>query len=266
MKLSIITVCYNNLQGLIKTVESVKAQTFTGFEFIVIDGDSSDGSAEYLKENSDLFSYWVSEKDGGIYNAMNKGIEVAKGEYCLFLNSGDYLANDDVLKKVFGNNYDSDILYGDIIRTRRRKKKIYRYPDKLTFKDFTKRSAAIHHQAAFIKRDLFSVYGPYREDLYLNSDWQFFFKTVVGGNVSTKHISIIVSICNADGKSNVYNEQDERVIKDEIEKNKSIANSIPLLALEDYKDFKLDRDKKELFGKFWWNISAFIPLSFYIKR
>ena len=83
MKLSVITINYNNRDGLKKTIESVVNQTYKDFEYIIIDGGSTDGSVEVLKEYSDKIDYWVSEPDKGIYNAMNKGIDIAKGEYVM---------------------------------------------------------------------------------------------------------------------------------------------------------------------------------------
>ena len=89
MKLSVITINFNNRDGLRKTIESVVNQTYNDFEYIIIDGGSTDGSVDVIKEYADRIDYWVSEPDKGIYNAMNKGIDVAKGEYCIFMNSGD---------------------------------------------------------------------------------------------------------------------------------------------------------------------------------
>ena len=96
-ELSIITINLNNCAGLQKTLDSVFAQTFTDYEYLVIDGGSTDGSAELIKKQENKFVYCVSEKDNGIYHAMNKGIRKATGDYLLFLNSGDYLVNDEVL-------------------------------------------------------------------------------------------------------------------------------------------------------------------------
>ena len=89
MRLSIITINYNNREGLRKTIESVVNQTYRNFEYIIIDGGSTDGSVEVVKEYADRISYWVSEPDNGIYNAMNKGVLAANGKYIQFLNSGD---------------------------------------------------------------------------------------------------------------------------------------------------------------------------------
>lgn len=99
MQLSIITINRNNAAGLRRTIESVVSQTaFNQIEYIVIDGASTDGSKEVIMEFADKLTYWISEPDTGIYNAMNKGIKVATGEYCQFLNSGDWLAENKVIE------------------------------------------------------------------------------------------------------------------------------------------------------------------------
>ena len=112
VKLSIITVNLNNLEGLKRTYESVVCQTFTDYEWIVIDGGSTDGSREFIEQHQDKFAYWCSEPDKGIYNAMNKGIVRAKGEYLNFMNSGDCFACEETLAGVFGRERTADILYG----------------------------------------------------------------------------------------------------------------------------------------------------------
>ena len=119
-KLSIITINRNNAAGLRKTIESVVSQTYTDFEYIIIDGASTDGSVEVIKEYAEATLpcgeglgerlYWVSEPDKGIYNAMNKGILKAQGEYLLFLNSGDWLVDKDVIKSFIDLNIINDIV------------------------------------------------------------------------------------------------------------------------------------------------------------
>ena len=115
-KISIITINYNNLEGLKRTMESVVNQTWREFEYIVIDGGSTDRSAAYIASQSENIDYWVSEPDNGIYNAMNKGIAKATGEYLLFLNSGDSFYDANVLQNVsnFFNN-DLSIIYGNSV-------------------------------------------------------------------------------------------------------------------------------------------------------
>ena len=120
MKLSIISINRNNASGLRKTIESVVSQTYTDFEYIIIDGASTDGSIGVINEFATPLNLpqrekkehpiinWISELDSGIYNAMNKGILKASGEYLLFLNSGDYLYNSEVLKNVFELDFDEE--------------------------------------------------------------------------------------------------------------------------------------------------------------
>src|SRR5574344_1377354 len=112
--ISIITVNKDNCAGLKFTIDSVLCQTFKDYEWIVIDAASTDGSVELIKQYQEHISYWVSEPDGGIYAGMNKGILKATGEYILFLNSGDSLADNDVLENVHQNNLNGDIVLGRI--------------------------------------------------------------------------------------------------------------------------------------------------------
>ena len=114
-KLSIITINLNNAEGLRKTIPSVISQTYCDFEYIVIDGGSTDGSVDVIKKYADKLSYWVSEPDAGIYNAMNKGIRKAGGEYCQFLNSGDWLVAPDVTERMAKDMPDCAICYGNMI-------------------------------------------------------------------------------------------------------------------------------------------------------
>ena len=113
MRLSIITVNYNNREGLARTARSVVEQTFSDFEWIVVDGGSTDGSVGVIQEYADCIAWSVSEPDGGIYEAMNKGLDMASGEYVQFLNSGDSFIDQTVLERVFDDQDLSDVNYGD---------------------------------------------------------------------------------------------------------------------------------------------------------
>ncbi len=190
MKYSIITVNYNNKEGLRKTIESVIHQTFRDFEFIVIDGGSTDGSVDVLKEYDSQIDFWVSEPDGGIYQGMNKGIVKATGEYLNFMNSGDYFYSSDILEKVSNYQSDADFIVG----------KDYHYndethqghasiqPPRTTMMHFF--MATLDHQSTFIKRGLFKD-SPYDENHRLVSDWIFFTEKIVKEN---KHIQFIPDI------------------------------------------------------------------------
>ena len=136
MKFSIITINLNNKAGLTKTIESVILQTYTDFEYIVIDGDSMDGSKAVIQQYQDKIDYWVSEPDTGIYQAMNKGIKVAQGEFLLFLNSGDCLVSDKILEAVAESimvPFRADIYSGDLYLNNRKTDKLIESPTEVTF-------------------------------------------------------------------------------------------------------------------------------------
>ena len=171
-KLSIITINYNNLEGLKKTIESVSSQTCKEFEYLIIDGGSTDGSVAYIESKSDAIDYWISEPDKGIYNAMNKGIELATGEYILFINSGDHLFSDKAVKSAEKYLQSYDVIYFNLqIISEDNRFKIHSLPDKLKFSDFFIDSWP--HPSTFTKRELFDKVGLYDENLKIFSDWKF---------------------------------------------------------------------------------------------
>lgn len=191
MKLSIITVNLNNRDGLKRTIDSVVSQTFTDYEWIVIDGGSTDGSRELIEQYSDLFAYWCSEPDKGIYNAMNKGIAHAKGEWLQFLNCGDCLFEKDTLKKVFSKTYEADIIYGDVIYVDSNSEGIVRTefkPDKLTLFYFYHNT--ICHQASFYSKKIFLNYL-YDDSFKICGDNAFNIKNLTNGYIF-QHIPLYV--------------------------------------------------------------------------
>ncbi|WP_230327824.1 glycosyltransferase family 2 protein [Bacteroides cellulosilyticus] len=200
MKISIITINYNNVEGLVKTIESVKSQADSNYEWIVIDGGSVDGSRKVILENQASFSYWCSEKDTGVYNAMNKGIVKSTGEYLFFLNSGDYLFDSEVLADMATLLASGeDVIYGDMLLAGGGLDGVVQvYPDVLDMDFFIK--TTLGHQACFIKRSLFQD-SLYNETLSLVSDFEFFIKKIVLENSSYKHIQRIISIYDVCGIS-----------------------------------------------------------------
>lgn len=202
MKLSIITINYNNAEGLKKTIKSVVNQSYSDFEYIVIDGGSTDNSKKVIESFSEKISYWVSEPDSGIYNAMNKGIKKSGGEYLLFINSGDTLFDEKVLEKVFSHNPEEDLVFGNLHRLfPNGDTDIVPMPDYVDIKHMF--TSTLCHPVTFIKRDLFCKYGLYREDLRIVSDWAFFFKIIVFGRASQKHLDIIIASFSMDGMSSL---------------------------------------------------------------
>jgi glycosyltransferase involved in cell wall biosynthesis len=219
MRLSIITINYNNASGLEKTIRSVLSQSYKDFEYIVIDGGSTDGSKEILEGYSNKIDYWVSEPDSGIYNAMNKGILKANGDYLLFINSGDTLCDNEVLEKVLIDNPDKDLVYGDLHRIfPDGKTDIANMPDHVDINHMF--VSTLCHPVTFIKRSLFQKYGLYREDLKIVSDWAFFFKLIAFGRVSQVHLPITIASFKMDGMSSKPENQEiittetQRVIRE----------------------------------------------------
>jgi glycosyltransferase involved in cell wall biosynthesis len=200
LKLSVITINLNNLPGLNRTMDSVFQQSWKDFEYIIMDGGSTDGSRELIEENARKLSYWVSEKDKGIYCAMNSGIEQAKGEYLLFLNSGDELADDAVLKNIVPFLSGEDLVYGNIIFVKPDDTTYNSsFPPKLSFDFFADFTLA--HPGTFIKTEVIKRLGLYDESLKICADWKFFMEAVFKENVSYKMVDQIISKFYLDGIS-----------------------------------------------------------------
>ena len=218
MKLSIITITYNNAEGLYRTIQSVQAQTFRDFEHIIVDGGSTDESVEIIRQYADNEAIrpegykairpennkadklassphhlitsspiaWISEKDTGVYDAQNKGIRLAHGEYCYFLNAGDTFCADDVLERMFSPNSLiasspnrlPDILYGNeiIVDGNGQRVDIARGVANPSFVDLY--NSCMKHQASFIRRSLFDKYGMYDVDMRICSDFAWFFRVI----------------------------------------------------------------------------------------
>jgi glycosyltransferase involved in cell wall biosynthesis len=206
MKLSIITINYNNKSGLISTLDSVISQTNNNFEYIIIDGGSTDGSKEIIIKNEKNITKWISEPDKGIYNAMNKGIKLATGDFILFICSGDILFNNEVIEKTIEElDYNYDFIYGDLYYNDNKKNiMIASPPDKLSFHYFIHNS--LPHPSCFIKRKLFDIHFYYNENLKIVSDWEFFIYCICKQNCSYKHINTVISNFDTSGvSSNISN-------------------------------------------------------------
>jgi glycosyltransferase involved in cell wall biosynthesis len=211
IKLSIITVNFNNLDGLKRTIESVVNQTWQEFEYIVIDGGSTDGSVRYIESKSEKIDYWINEKDNGVYNAMNKGIAKAKGDYLLFLNSGDHLYNDDVLQNCNELLIEKDLIYFNLNIVDQNVSWIRKYTDNLLFSYFAQDT--LPHPATFIKKILFDKVGLFDENLKIVSDWKFFIQSICKFNSSYLRIDQTLSTFYLDGLSS--DPTNQKIIFDE---------------------------------------------------
>ena len=222
MKLSIITVNYNDAKGLEKTIKSVVEQTYRDFEFIVIDGGSIDNSVDIIKRYSAHIDYWVSERDGGIYQGMNKGLFVAKGEYVNFMNGGDCYHAPDVLERVFSMKSDADIITGAHAGSPHRNVG----KDGVTMLDLYK--WAVDHQASFIKREV-ALRHPYDENYRIVSDWKFFIEALVMDNCSFCYTDTIVVDVDMGGISNNNDKLDRK------ERDAVLHELLPNRILDDYR-------------------------------
>ena len=232
MKLSIITINYNNVEGLKKTLASIAEQTYRDIEHIIIDGGSTDGSVDAIIEyvfanpNNDPFCKhtikWVSERDNGIYNAMNKGIRKATGAYIEILNSGDVLAAPDVVERMIAEIEQAEypeLLYGNMIKKDYATGKIVGKSKEVEYSLRQYYSSTMNHDCCYIRRDLFESYGLYDENLKIVSDWKWFLQAIGLGHVKPVYADIDVTIFDASGISETNLElrkQERKQVLDEL--------------------------------------------------
>lgn len=229
MKVSIITINYNNKAGLERTMQSVLSQTvYDRIEYIVVDGASTDGSAKVLKQHESLLSYAISEPDKGIYNAMNKGVVHATGDYCLFLNSGDFLRADDIIERCMPKLGTEDLVMGKVETwpTGRIGYEDIRLP--FTMMDFFQ-YGPVPHMACFIRRKLFDK-NLYDESLRIVADWKFFMNAIVFDGCTCKLIEDVVSYLEEGGISANRYECDK-------ERAKVLKGALPEAIYLDYNRF-----------------------------
>jgi len=290
MLLSIITINYNNAEGLCKTMESVLAQTYTDVEYIIIDGASTDGSVDVIRKLATRPTIkWVSEKDSGIYNAMNKGIRMATGEYCQFLNSGDMLAADDVTERMvnainahqckvksvkcigkedvaadqrasclspLAHNLQGmpTIFYGNMKKLLPNGKILHdacNGGNDVTLDMFYR--GCLNHSPAYIKRSLFDKYGMYDESLRICSDWKFYMQSIVLGGEKVQYVDIDMTLFDMTGIS----ETNKDLLNNE--RNKLLKEMVPAGILRDYDNYHFAVDQYKRLKKYrLWGLVYFI--------
>lgn len=227
MHYSVITINFNNRDGLEKTIESVLCQTCKDYEFIVIDGGSTDGSKELIERHAGSFSYWVSEPDRGIYHAMNKGIASASGDYCIFMNSGDCFYDENVLGRFL--HYDEDILVGKVAGSDGNTE-LFTPPER-ELSLFFLYSATIGHQGAFIRLTLQRSHL-YDETLKIVADWKFFLQATVLDGCSLRFVPEWVCRFDTNG---ISTSNPERMWA---EKETVLKELLPERILSDYRRMK----------------------------
>ena len=242
MRLSIVTINRNNALGLEKTMHSVVDQSHKEIEYIIVDGASTDGSVEVIKDLESEFAHlkWVSEPDSGIYNAMNKGLHMATGEYVQILNSADCLAANDVTEQMLAALEDAgypNIFYGNMIKC---------FPDGLRIVDkcfagqeitmLGMYTGTLNHDPVYIRRDLFEKYGYYDESLKIVSDWKWYLQTIILGGEKPKYVDLDVTLFDMTGISE--NTNSTAMIREE--RKKVLEEMVPSVYLHDYQRYSDD--------------------------
>lgn len=241
MKLSLVTINYNDFKGLEKTLKSVACQHIPAdfeLEHIVVDGGSLDQSVEVIGKFPHV-SKWISEKDSGVYNAMNKGIKMASGDYIQILNSGDVYASENAIVKMADSMQQlgfPDLLYGNMLKA---------MPNgKLTrdncggagvgehFLYFY--TGTLNHDCAWIKRELFERFGLYNEEMRICSDWEWYIRAIVLGGVKPIYTNVDVTIFDMNGISESGGKNKALIQQ---ERREYLEKILPASVLADYDDY-----------------------------
>ncbi|MEA4851971.1 MAG: hypothetical protein VB126_11070 [Paludibacter sp.] len=272
IKLTILTINYNNASGLKKTMESVLNQTSKEFEYIVVDGSAHQPPKEGVSDRAVIESFvksvegqeigftfctWLSsegevgggfysEPDSGIYNAMNKGIRMAKGDYIHFLNSGDWLVDafvvENMLKELnslINSGSQPDIFVGNKIMVRPDGKVRYGRNDKRPVTALTFYRGTIEHTSAYIRKAMFDVVGMYDESLRIVSDYKWYFDAVLNHNALVAFTDIYVSYFDNTGISST------NLTLDKAERRQVLEQMLPLAVLADYDRYHFAIDQHE---------------------
>lgn len=251
MRLSIITINYNNAEGMRKTLASVASQTYRDIEHVIVDAASTDGSVDIIKEYAEKADYpvsWSSKKDKGVYNGMNVGILRATGDYVQILNSGDVLAAPDVTERMMNalstlnfplsTENRISILYGNMLKSYDGKTIINR--DTCGYGMYTPESflyfynGTLNHDCAYIRRDLFDKYGLYNEEMKICSDWEWYVKAIALGGEKPIYTDIDVTIFDMNGVSESHGKNAELIKK---ERREYLEKILPATVLHDYDMF-----------------------------
>lgn len=262
MLLSIITINRNNAEGLRRTLQSVKSLEDCEIEHVIVDGASTDESVEVIREYANnkgacplVDVIWVSEPDSGIYNAMNKGIAMAHGDYIQILNSGDCLASNDVVRRMtkrLAEEGSPSILYGNMIKV---------FPDEHTMRDrcFAGReitflgfySGTLNHSPAYIKRSLFDKYGKYDETYRIVSDWTWYMEAIIFGEEKPVYADVDVTLFDMTGISETNTELTKKERRDYLEKR------INSKMLKDYDEWAFPISQIRRLKRYGWAYKLF---------
>lgn len=254
MILSIVTINRNNASGLRNTMRSVLGQGYSNFEFVVVDGASTDGSVDVINEYASAFGgrlKWISEPDNGIYNAMNKGLSMASGEYVEFLNSGDCLIAADVTERMVQSldaNGHPPILYGNMVKS---------FPDGKRLRDlcFAGKeisllgfyTGTLNHSPAYIRKELFDRFGLYDESLRIVSDWKWYLQVIVLGGVQPVYANIDVTLFDMTGISETNKDLEKA------ERGKVLEELVPQAVISDYSRYSFAIEQYKRLNRHPWS-------------
>jgi glycosyltransferase involved in cell wall biosynthesis len=191
---SVITVCYNEAANIKSTLDSVISQTSHDYEWIVIDGGSTDGTKEILQQYASHFAWWCSEPDKGIYNAMNKGVAHATGHYVIFMNGGDCFHDERVLEEVAMSGITADVIEGKTV-AKGSGVAIQGYESDIVQKLLTD---GICHQSTFAHRELLQKY-PFDENYKIAADWKFWLQCILRDKCSYQYLDRTISAIDTNG-------------------------------------------------------------------
>jgi len=210
LKFSIITVCRNAADTIEETIKSVISQSYENYEFIIIDGKSSDKTGDIIKKYENYITKYISEKDSGIYDAMNKGVSFAHGDYVFFLNANDVFSKSTVLEEVAEkiSVKNPDIIYGDILAIEDDRNQVIKF-NKVT--DWYLAQNTICHQATFSKKDLFEKYGDYDLKYKIAADYDWLLKMIYRNKISRWYIPLIITKFSMGGISSNQNYRDRAI-------------------------------------------------------
>jgi len=234
--ISVITINLNHAEGLRRTIRSLPYQKCT-FEHIIIDGKSSDHSVKVVKEESPEETILICEKDGGIYDAMNKGIRLAKGNYLYFLNSGDTLVNIPVFDRINNLSEDEIIFYGD--RLVGNEKRLQQFPTSLRLSHLMF-NGGIAHQSQFFPKKYFDQYGLYDANERIISDWAWNLTALAIHRLPFRHCGEVVCHYEGGGLSSSESPIHDAAVADQVKFLKFNFEHL----IEDYKE--LEETKKTL--------------------
>lgn len=279
MKLSIITINYNNAEGLRRTLASVASQTYKQIEHIIIDGGSTDESVDVIKEyvastqadNRTLWKgedpffkrsiVWSSKPDKGIYNAMNNGIKKASGAYVQILNSGDILAASDVVERMVAEIEKAEypeFLYGNMIKKDYATGKILGKSKEVEYSLRQYYTSTMNHDCCYIRRDVYDKYGLYDESLKIVSDWKWFLQAIGLGNVKPVYADIDVTIFDAGGIS------EKNLELRQTERQQVLDELLPPAVLTDYAKYTFPMEEYNRLKKYHlWGLAWFVERVFF---